>query len=283
MATSITTPGSNIQIYANPFNQESKNLPCGPTPKKLKIKNTESIYLNLIHDKFNSAENNTVANSATQVIPELTKKLAKTIPQPLPEYDAICFAGGGAKGFAYAGVIEQLGDRLNKVKEVSGASAGAITAMFVALGLNSEQIIKEFSTQHPSLEQTVLKNNIMGIIERALTPAKNKIADVLKAAETAEYLNIAQEINLAENTELAEAIKNTNNTHPADVAMIVENIKNDITTRASRAAKAAENIREAKYADDSFLKNITLKQLEIIRTKLPELNIKKTVPERLFI
>ncbi|MDF1678008.1 MAG: patatin-like phospholipase family protein [Legionellaceae bacterium] len=52
----------------------------------------------------------------------------------------ITFSGGGAKGVAYAGAISALSEtkQLEGVTEVSGASAGAITAAFVACSMDAE-------------------------------------------------------------------------------------------------------------------------------------------------
>lgn len=56
----------------------------------------------------------------------------------------LAFEGGGVKGFAYSGAIfflEEYG-LTPYVKEVSGSSAGAITALFFALGCNALEIFK---------------------------------------------------------------------------------------------------------------------------------------------
>jgi NTE family protein len=60
------------------------------------------------------------------------------------QIDSLVFSGGGAKGLAYAGVVDELGKRgmLPNIKKVAGASAGAIIALIFGLGYNPEEIIK---------------------------------------------------------------------------------------------------------------------------------------------
>lgn len=56
--------------------------------------------------------------------------------------DALILQGGGAKGFAYSGVVEHLEDRglLKGITKVGGTSAGALMALPIALGYNSQEI-----------------------------------------------------------------------------------------------------------------------------------------------
>lgn len=58
----------------------------------------------------------------------------------------LAFQGGGIKGIAYVGVLEELENRkvLSSVERVAGTSAGAITALLVALGYKSKGIAKIF-------------------------------------------------------------------------------------------------------------------------------------------
>jgi NTE family protein len=60
------------------------------------------------------------------------------------QIDSLVFSGGGAKGLAYAGVIDELGQKglLTDIKKVAGASAGAIIALAFGLGYNPGEIIK---------------------------------------------------------------------------------------------------------------------------------------------
>jgi predicted acylesterase/phospholipase RssA len=57
----------------------------------------------------------------------------------------LVFKGGGYKGIGYAGVVRYLEktDLLKRVERVAGSSAGAMTATFIALGVKSEDKLKE--------------------------------------------------------------------------------------------------------------------------------------------
>lgn len=56
--------------------------------------------------------------------------------------EVLVLQGGGAKGMAYAGVIEHLSDKgiLKHIQRVSGTSAGALMGLPLAMGYNSDEI-----------------------------------------------------------------------------------------------------------------------------------------------
>jgi NTE family protein len=56
----------------------------------------------------------------------------------------LVFEGGGIKGIAYLGALQALEERhiLANIKRVGGASAGAINALLLALGMNIDEISK---------------------------------------------------------------------------------------------------------------------------------------------
>ena len=54
------------------------------------------------------------------------------------------FSGGGMKGFAYVGAIQELAEHDIKFKRVAGTSAGAILATFLAAGFNPKELEKIF-------------------------------------------------------------------------------------------------------------------------------------------
>ena len=69
--------------------------------------------------------------------------------EPLLEY--LAFEGGGGKGVTYLGAVRALESHLilpidiarrgqNQIKGISGASAGAISALLLAMGLNADQL-----------------------------------------------------------------------------------------------------------------------------------------------
>ena len=71
---------------------------------------------------------------------------ACSVPIPRVETDRrvshLVFQGGGVKGTAYVGAIQVLGksEMLGSVDKVVGTSAGAITALMVALGIEPDEI-----------------------------------------------------------------------------------------------------------------------------------------------
>jgi len=72
----------------------------------------------------------------------MTNSIAQT------NYENLVFEGAGIRGLAYSGVIKQLEDHhiMPQIKKVGGTSAGAITAMMIALGYNSKEIYEIIST-----------------------------------------------------------------------------------------------------------------------------------------
>jgi len=68
-------------------------------------------------------------------------------------YNNLVFEGAGVRGIAYVGSLKALEDRnkMEQIENVAGTSAGAIAALCVALGYNSqelEKIIQEAKIQH---------------------------------------------------------------------------------------------------------------------------------------
>lgn len=55
----------------------------------------------------------------------------------LPDIEHLVLSGGGAKGVAFSGLVKALEERgyLIKIREISGSSAGAISAAFLASGM----------------------------------------------------------------------------------------------------------------------------------------------------
>lgn len=54
----------------------------------------------------------------------------------------LVFEGAGVRGIAYAGAIKELENNklISQIEKVGGTSAGAITAMMLALGYSSDEI-----------------------------------------------------------------------------------------------------------------------------------------------
>ena len=65
-----------------------------------------------------------------------------TVPENL------VFSGGGIKGLAYVGAIKALEEKqlFQKVKRFGGASAGAITAALLAIGMGADELYKQMSS-----------------------------------------------------------------------------------------------------------------------------------------
>ncbi|MBS0288271.1 MAG: patatin-like phospholipase family protein [Proteobacteria bacterium] len=74
-----------------------------------------------------------------EIINTLAKQKGSSLP-PLPPIKYLVAQGGGAKGAAYNGTVKAMDETgtLQHIKAVGGASAGAINAFMLGLGLNSE-------------------------------------------------------------------------------------------------------------------------------------------------
>ncbi|KAI8484282.1 hypothetical protein Bbelb_380670 [Branchiostoma belcheri] len=65
-------------------------------------------------------------------------------------FENLVLEGGGAKGIAYIGACKFLEDAgiMPQIKRFAGTSAGAITATLLAIGLTSEEMLKELSEKN---------------------------------------------------------------------------------------------------------------------------------------
>ena len=66
---------------------------------------------------------------------------------PLPNHNVVVFSGGGTRGIAFAGALEELrlqgidwGLRCPKLHTVAGCSIGAMTALLVCLGFSAHEV-----------------------------------------------------------------------------------------------------------------------------------------------
>ena len=84
-----------------------------------------------------------------------------------PDFENLVFQGGGVKGIAYAGALPAFGDeRLTKVARVAGTSAGAITALGVAVGYDTEQLCKiSLAIDYPSFEDGSFPDDVVRLVE----------------------------------------------------------------------------------------------------------------------
>jgi VPS inhibitor protein D len=96
----------------------------------------------------------------------------------------IVLSGGGAKAIAYAGVYRALENEfysLNHVTHISGASAGAMTAMLIAMGFSADEF-----------EKIVKHVNLKALFDRGLVRAKGiraiNFLDILLYFKIKQYL-----------------------------------------------------------------------------------------------
>ncbi len=96
---------------------------------------------------------------------------------PYPPITSLVFEGGGVKGIAYAGALKVLKEKtglLNQLYWVAGSSAGAMTALLVALNFNIDEIESEI--KHDVIAfLTNLPTGKLGIIRYIVTNT-NKIS-----------------------------------------------------------------------------------------------------------
>lgn len=122
-----------------------------------------------------------------QIIDLLTKlsNQEKTLDEEHPLYiynylENLVLQGGGAKGIAYVGAIKALEklDALQNLKRVCGTSAGAITAAFLSLGYNSEEMHNILIKTNFSdfLDYPITEEKIVNLYE------KTSFSDILKGA-----------------------------------------------------------------------------------------------------
>ncbi|MCX7745455.1 MAG: patatin-like phospholipase family protein [Clostridia bacterium] len=87
--------------------------------------------------------------SATAKTPSHLLNTALSMPTPTPDQiENLVFSGGGTKGIAYVGVLrilDQMGISSN-IKRYAGASAGAIIAALLAIGMSTDDIEKKLPT-----------------------------------------------------------------------------------------------------------------------------------------
>jgi len=76
-------------------------------------------------------------------------KITKTNPEDkVTTPESLVFSGGGIKGLAYVGAIKALEEKqlFQNVKRFAGASAGAITAALLAIGMGADELDEQMSS-----------------------------------------------------------------------------------------------------------------------------------------
>jgi len=89
-----------------------------------------------------------------------------TFSQENYTYKNLVLEGGGIRGFAYPGALHVLEEKniLRTIDNIAGSSAGANTAMMIAVGYNSDEIARELDKLR--LKQFKDGKGILGIIGR---------------------------------------------------------------------------------------------------------------------
>lgn len=102
-----------------------------------------------------------------------------------PAAKGIVISGGGAKGLAYAGMFQAMQDRglLKHLTHAGGASAGAMTSSFLAVGMSSENMLK-IATQ---LDITKLLDS-KGILSRAEGTRLRNVFELLYIFQIKQHL-----------------------------------------------------------------------------------------------
>lgn len=128
------------------------------------------------------SNNNGKASNLIKNVIEANKDFDKNCDTKI---EGICLSGGGAKGLAYLGILKQLGaEKLGNVKQVSGASAGAITAVLIALGMSPDEIWHFVTNQEQPLTNENLEKSIKSCLINQLKKIDEKIlANVLNDSE----------------------------------------------------------------------------------------------------
>lgn len=106
---------------------------------------------------------------------EIIPKNKIIIEIPKPPITALVFEGGGVKGLAYSGAFQTLKQKnglLDNVKWVAGSSAGAMTALMVALNYSPEEIEQEL-TEVDFSKFTDSQSNRLSAIFGYITKLKN--------------------------------------------------------------------------------------------------------------
>ena len=79
---------------------------------------------------------------------------------PSPPVGEITFSGGGGKGAALPGAVDELQDTLKDVKVVKGASVGSMTAALVAAGISKEDF--KSAANDPQTTKRILEGRMGG-------------------------------------------------------------------------------------------------------------------------
>lgn len=97
----------------------------------------------------------------------------------LPDIEHLVLSGGGAKGVAFSGMVKALEENkdLNKIREISGSSAGAISAAFLASGMSHADFDK-MSDETNLVSLLDSQSKVLGPIQHASSTLGKGIAKI---------------------------------------------------------------------------------------------------------
>ena len=156
-------------------------------------------------------------------------------------YTNLIFKGGGVKGVAYAGAIQQLDTMgiLPDIKRVAGTSAGAITATLLAMGYSSAEI-EDIAVNEMDFKSFMDKSGLPGNVYRFLKAFgwykgdafKTWLGNIIKKKTGSEHTTFKDLKTLAESQpdsfrELYVVATNLNRQYP-EIFSVEENINTPI-------------------------------------------------------
>lgn len=122
---------------------------------------------------------------------------------PAPTYDTLVLSGGGPEGIAFIGCVSSLesAGALRRLRTVVGCSAGAIVALFVALGMTAEEM-RAWMLQGVS-DRSLVEVDIEGVLsiadrlgvddgERVVEALRGAVRSKMKGAEDATFVELAK-------------------------------------------------------------------------------------------
>ncbi|KTD35287.1 VipD [Legionella moravica] len=160
-----------------------------------------------------------------------------------PAHKGLVISGGGAKGLAYAGMFQAMHERgiLKHLTHVGGASAGAMTASFLAIGISTEDILK-ISTQ---LDLTKLLDS-KGMFSRAEGTRVRNILELFYIVQIKQHLNAIPEPESEEEHFQYRILKAKINLY--EHALSSQNIKMDTIEDILQFAKSKTNLKNLDKA-----------------------------------
>ena len=195
-----------------------------------------------------------------------------------PAHKGLVISGGGAKGLAYAGMFQAMHDRglLKQLTHVGGASAGAMTASFLAIGMSPEDILK-ISTR---LDITKLLDS-KGMLSRAEGTRVRNIFELFYIFQIKQHLNgitkpqtleeLAQYGLLQTKVKLYEHALSTKNINIDTIDDILQlTNSNNSLKDLDRAFAELPKFLENKHGDSIESPRITFNDLSRLRAILPE-------------